>query len=477
MAVDTNLITALGAGSGVDVKALAQGLADAEIQPRKDAVQAKIDKTEAKISGYSAMMAVLNNFKTAVETVDSTTDFANLSVQNSNTSAVAFSTSAAAGPGSHSIDVQALAQSQRTISDGFENITSEVNGGDAFTLTLVKGPIGSQTTVDIEILETETNASAMVSKINQADAGVTAQLVDTGVDGPNRYKVVLTGKPGTDNQFTVSTNAADTAGINFATAADQQAADASLVVNGVSITRSSNTINDVIPGVTLTLLATTTTSASVAVSRDTSGVKEKIQGIVQAYNDMVSDFAVLTGPKSDDEEDIFSGSLKGDSTPRTVLAQIRTTFFGESDTKGDTIGTFRDLGVSVDKDGVVSLDETVLDSALSGNFEEVVKTLAGRTSETVDGETVIKRGLGVELAARVRDLMAPSGIIVSQSNSAETQVNKYEDKLTDLEDRLKTILDRYTKQFAAMESLVGQITSMRENLKGQFDALSNAYKK
>jgi flagellar hook-associated protein 2 len=477
MAVDTNLITALGAGSGVDVKALAQGLANAEIQPRKDAVQAKIDKTEAKISGYSAMMAVLNNFKAAVETVDSTTDFANLSVQNSNTSALAFSTGAAAGPGSHSINIQSLAQAQRTISDGFENITSEVNGGDAFTLTLVKGPAGSQTTVNIEILETETNASAMVSKINQSDAGVTAQLVDTGIDGPNRYKVVLTGQPGLDNQFTVSTTAADSSGINFSTAADQQAADASLVVNGVSITRSSNTINDVIPGVTMTLLATTpTAAASVAVARDTSGVKEKIQGIVQAYNDMVSDFAVLTGPKSDDEEDIFSGSLKGDSTPRTVLAQIRATFFGESDTKGDTIGTFRDLGVSVDKDGVVSLDESVLDEALGSNFEEVVKTLAGRTSETVDGQTVIKRGLGVELAARVRDLMAPSGIIVSQSNSAETQVNKHEDKLADLEDRLQSILDRYTKQFAAMESLVGQITSMRENLKGQFEALSNAYK-
>ncbi|MDP4618756.1 MAG: flagellar filament capping protein FliD, partial [Burkholderiaceae bacterium] len=282
--------------------------------------------------------------------------------------------------------------------------------------------------------------------------------------------------PGLDNQFTVSTTAADSSGISFATADDQQAADAALVVNGVSITRSSNTVNDVIPGVTLTLLATTTTPASVAVARDTSGVKEIIQGIVQAYNDMVSDFAVLTGPKSDDEEDIFSGSLKGDSTPRTVLAQIRATLFGESDTKGDTIATFRDLGVSVDKDGVVSLDETVLDSALNSNFEEVVKTLAGRTSETVDGETVIKRGLGVELAARVRDLMAPSGIILSQSSSAETQVAKHEDKLTDLEDRLQTILDRYTKQFAAMESLVGQITAMRENLKGQFEALSNAYK-
>ena len=56
MAVDNNLITALGAGSGVDIKALAQGLTDAEKVPKQNAIQSKIDKSEAKISGYSAMM-------------------------------------------------------------------------------------------------------------------------------------------------------------------------------------------------------------------------------------------------------------------------------------------------------------------------------------------------------------------------------------------------------------------------------------
>jgi len=73
--------------------------------------------------------------------------------------------------------------------------------------------------------------------------------------------------------------------------------------------------------------------------------------------------------------------------------------------------------------------------------------------------------------------MAPSGIILSQSNSAESQVTRYQDQLETLEDRMERILARYTKQFAAMESLVGQITAMRENLKGQFEGLANAYKK
>jgi flagellar hook-associated protein 2 len=83
----------------------------------------------------------------------------------------------------------------------------------------------------------------------------------------------------------------------------------------------------------------------------------------------------------------------------------------------------------------------------------------------------------VNLATKLREIMAPSGIILSQSNSAESQVTRYQDQLESLEDRMERILARYTKQFAAMESLVGQITAMRENLKGQFEGLANAYKK
>lgn len=479
MAVDTNLITALGAGSGVDIKALAQGLANAEIEPRKAAVQAKIDKSEAKISGYSAMMAVLDGFKEKVDAIDSTTDFASTSARISNSSVASVTTSSLAAPATHSLEVHALARAQRSVSNaGYDNVTANINNGDAFRLTLTVGSGASEVKTDIDIAQGSTNPSAIVSAINQSSSGITAQLLDTGVVGSaTRYKIVLTGQMGSAKSFSVSTNAAN-ADLTFATPAGQAAADASLTVNGVTVTRSSNTVSDVVTGVTFDLQATNTGSpASVQVTRDASGVKEKISGLVQAYNDMVSDFGILTGPKSEDEEDVFSGALNGDSTARAVLSQIRQIFFGESETKGSAIRSFRDLGISVDREGVLTLDESMLDNAISSNFEEVVQALAQRTTVVENGQTVAKRGLGVNLAAKLREIMSPSGVIVSQTNSAESQVARYESQLTTLEDRLEKILARYTKQFAAMESLVGQITAMRENLKGQFEGLANAYKK
>ena len=473
MAVDTNLITALGAGSGVDVKALAKSLVEAERAPKQQAIQSKIDKSEAKISGYSAMMAALDIFKQQVDGLDSVTDFAAVDIRNSNPLAVEVSTNSLASPGAHTISITSLAQAQRSVGDGFDNVTAQVNGGNAFTLSLT---VAGEAT-DIEISAADTNASAVVNAINQAGAGVSAQLLDTGVEGAaDRYKIVLTGQTGASNAFSVSTDAADTSGLNFTTPTGQDAADAAVTVNGVAISRSTNTIDDVIPGMTFDLLGPTTGAVAVQLNRDSSGVKERVQSLVTAYNSMVSDFGILTGPASEDEEDIYSGSLRGDSTVRSVLSQMRQVFFGESETAGESITSLRDMGVSVDKDGVVTLDEAALDEALTTHFEEVVSALAGRTTTEVDGETVIQQGLGAEMAARLRALMCPTGIILSQSTSAESQVGRYEEQLEKLETRMEGILERYTKQFAAMESIVGQLTSMRENLKSQFEAMLNTGK-
>ena len=473
MAVDTNLITALGAGSGVDVKALAKSLVEAERAPKQQAIQSKIDKSEAKISGYSAMMAALDIFKQQVDGLDSVTDFAAVDIRNSNPLAVQVSTNSLASPGAHTITITSLAQAQRSVGDGFDNVTAQVNGGNAFTLSLT---VAGEAT-DIEISAADTNASAVVNAINQAGAGVSAQLLDTGVEGAaDRYKIVLTGQTGASNAFSVSTDAADTSGLNFTTPTGQDAADAAVTVNGVAISRSTNTIDDVIPGMTFDLLGPTTGAVAVQLNRDSSGVKERVQSLVTAYNSMVSDFGILTGPASEDEEDIYSGSLRGDSTVRSVLSQMRQVFFGESETAGESITSLRDMGVSVDKDGVVTLDEAALDEALTTHFEEVVSALAGRTTTEVDGETVIQQGLGAEMAARLRALMGPTGIILSQSTSAESQVGRYEEQLEKLETRMEGILERYTKQFAAMESIVGQLTSMRENLKSQFEAMLNTGK-
>ena len=481
MAVETNLVSALGAGSGIDIKALAKGLAEAETQPRKDAVQAKIDKGETKISGLSAVMAVLNTFKLAVEGLDSTTDFGGASVSNSAPGALTASTAGSAPAGQHKVAVQQVAQAQRTRSmSGFSSPTEVVAASAAPTFVFTFDDLDKVPQI-ITLPSESTTPEDLVAAINDKDMGIRASLVDTGVAGTDRYVLVLEGESGADGGFDITLSGSGAESIvNFENGSGDlynllDAQDALLTYNGVSVARSTNEIDDLIPGVNLSVRATTS-EATLQVSQDTAPVKEKVKTLVEAYNQMISDFAILTGEPSDDKEDVFSGALRGDSTVRQVLARIRAEFFGTSDTGSDSVNSLRNLGITVDKSGVLSLNETELDEALSERFDEVALALGGRKSVQEDGQAVIKRGLAVELGATLRDLMSTQGLVMIGSSTAESQVSRYKEDLDALSERYDAILARYTKQFAAMESMVGQMNSLREGLKGQFDALAAAYK-
>ena len=488
MAIDTNLVTALGAGSGVDTKSLAQSLVDAEKAPRANAIQARIDRTEAKISGYSAMMAVLNVFKKAFEGLSTASGFNSLSVSNSQPSAFSATTSSSTATGRHSVEVKSLARPQvseftwtETVTDpdtnettqelrtGFANLTDKVNGGQAFDLNLQRGnpPVPLDPLVSITI-PADSTPEDMVGAINAANRGLTARLVNTG-SGTHPYKIVLTSDIGAANQFTLATGDET---LSFSQIAGQAATDSEVVVDGVTFTRGVNVLSDVIPGTVLRLSATNTGNpATLEFSRDTSGLKEKAKALVTAYNDTMSDFKILSGPKSSDPEDVFSGSLQGDSTVRLVSAQVRSMMTFVSETGGPNVSSLRDLGFSFDRSGVLALDEAVFDTAVSNHFGEVVGALAG--SKTINGE--LKRGVAATAVAGLSALMSPTGVVMNQTKGAETTVKRYQADLEKLEERMKGVLARYQKQFAVMESLVGNINSMRENLKGQFESLAAMY--
>ena len=137
----TNTITALGAGSGVDVKSLAQSLVEAEKAPRKSLIDARIKKSEGGVSGYAALKYVLNDLKTAFSNLKDQSAFNTVVPRVSQASAISVTTTATASAGSHSVTVTNLAKPQRTISDGagFVSPLSQLNNGAAFSLVLKKG--------------------------------------------------------------------------------------------------------------------------------------------------------------------------------------------------------------------------------------------------------------------------------------------------------------------------------------------------
>jgi len=150
MATDT--ISALSAGSGVDVKALAQSLVDAEKIPRKSALDDKIKKTESSISGISAIKFVMSELQTAFAALKDQSDFNVINSRVSDPSALGITSGPSTPAGTHNITVTALAAAQRSISGsditgGFTALDAALNGSQPFSLKLNAGGFSAPTKV------------------------------------------------------------------------------------------------------------------------------------------------------------------------------------------------------------------------------------------------------------------------------------------------------------------------------------------
>ena len=572
----TNVISALGAGSGIDVKALATSLVDAEKVPREAAINTKIDDQERRVAGYSAMTLSLQGLKTAFQKLNDKTDFNSAQVNLSSATVLSASTSSAAVPGVHTIEVTQIASKQRSAMGSFAAATTALNSASPLSVRLTINSV-AQASISVATATPQ----GVVDAINAADQGVTAQLMDTGDGSGSPFRIVLTGPTGAEGAFSLSSDdesgtaqidtltfgaatsagtisvagvalevaAGDTAAevaakVKAALAADafltgntartlvnnedgtltltwakddgaasaaayadtdttnvamssatstafvsgasvsslaldasnlQTAANATVIVNGLTLTRSSNILDDAIPGVYVDLLsASPGTAVDLRITRDNTAIKESITSLVDAYNTAVADFNVLTGERSDDEADIYSGSLSGDSTVRRIQNQLRGMFLSDSTTPSNTMTAMRNIGLDIDQKGKLSITTATLEAALTSNFDDVVTMLsAGTNNQSEVGDA--GRGVAGDAIKSLNALISSRGSIASQSTNATARSATYALELENLNTRMEALLARYTKQFSVMETMVGQSNTMRDSLKASFEGMMAMY--
>ena len=662
------IISSLSAGSGVDVASLAQNLVDAEKAPQENAINAKIAKNDAKVSGMSAVMFMMTELKNALTAVKDKDSFNSLSITNSNTGAVGVVAAGSALAGQHSVSVSSLTQAQRSISSGFATSSTAINGGNSFALTLAGTNAGvsvgtaststssnvatifapqfgstpsvsdfknfsitldgavlnlapSPTTAtladlaaDIQkqlraiegtedlsvsvdsgtnltitsatstrvltapslsastVINLDSGASVgtsdgatitgaafgtvpslndfssftvniggtvrtlipasaspnmsslaqslqfqlraldgtddvsvsysgsvltvssasgkaitgigitkqtyadtpagVVDAINNSGRGYKAQLINDGSSAP--FKVMITGANGATEGFSISST--DTAGNAFGTGltvpSGYGAADASVVVDGISYTRKSNLITDIIPGVTLSLKGVTTSAASISMDRDTTDLKTRLNALVIAYNDFNDIVNQTTDPKSTLET--YGNTLVGDSTVRMIRQQMRSLLFSPSSTPGKSVSALSQLGYSLNEKGVLSLDAAKLDTVIQNNFEDVTKLFTGGYNN-LSTYSSLRAGIAGDAVKKLTDMLSSTGQLATKTNNANTENDKYRVRLVALQTRMDALLARYQKQFASMESLVGSVNSQKTSLKSTFDGMMAMY--
>ena len=382
-------ISSIGIGSGVLTSDLIDQLAEAERGPTELRLDRKEAEVEAKLSAVGRIRSALVDLRLPSRVL-SNPDALNAVEANSTSSNVGVTADSGAAAGQYSVEVSELAQAQSLSSIKFADKDATTMGSGTMSFK-----VGDKTT-NITIDGTNNTLEGIANAVNAEDGlDVNASVIDTG-DGfvlvfsaidsgtENAMEITVTDTGDGDNddisglsQFTFNQS------ITHLTES-VEAKDAAFTVNGIAITRSSNTITDVVDGLSFTLTGKTEGSpATVAVTLDTDTVLERVQEFVDKFNEVKTALNELT--EFDASDAAGSGILLGDSTVRSINSQMRQ-IIGQvvPGLASSSVRSLSEIGISSDRtEGTLSIDEAVFKTKLTENPEDLVALFAdqGRTTD------------------------------------------------------------------------------------------------
>lgn len=394
--------------SSLDVAGIVSQLMQVEQRPLV-ALTTKEATYQAKISAFGSIKSAVATFQTAVRSLSDPAKYNSNTANSSDPTVMDATVSDTAALGSHSIEVLQLAQAQKLVAPGQSDAVSEIGVGtitfdfgtitDAATPTFdavtgkYAGPgvgfVSGNAVKTITIDSAHNTLEGIRDAINDGNVGVTASIVNDGGDSP--YRLVLSSVASGKTQsmkISVSGDAAlsdllsnDPTGGSAAQNLSQVATaqNAELKVEGVFVSKTTNSVDDVLAGVTLKLYKAGTSTLSVA--RDTTTMKSSVQGFVTAFNSMNK---TLSDLEAYNPATKTGGVLLGDSSVRTIMGQIRSMLVAPVAGLTGTNTTLLSIGIKTQKDGSFFLDANKLQKAIDTNFKEIagIFTALGQPSDS-----------------------------------------------------------------------------------------------
>tara|TARA_R110001583_G_scaffold26571_4_gene95769 strand:+ start:11460 stop:13508 length:2049 start_codon:yes stop_codon:yes gene_type:complete len=395
-------ITSTGLGSGLDINSIVTAIVDAEKDPAQSKILSSSAEATAKISAYGILNSELSAFKSSFSSLGLNSTFSAATATSSDSDILDTTLGIGAESGSWEFEVEQRAKAQTIVTssaNSYSEATSEVGTGEITFRYGTYNDDGSFSVNPDQAIETLTIDSSnntldkMRDAINEGDYNVSASIIN---DGSN-YRLVLTNKEtGEENAMemtVVDTDGGndDTTGLSAFTYSattkhlneTSTAQDAKIIMNGIEITRSSNAITSVIEGVTLNINGETEVGKTVklTINKDTSQVEEQLQAFVENYNNTITQMNTLTAYSGDGTSD---GALNGDSTVRYIKNQMRGVLNTTLSHIGGAVQSFADLGMLTNRDGTLSLDETMLSDILENDIESVANffTASGAANDS-----------------------------------------------------------------------------------------------
>ncbi|MBN2644192.1 MAG: flagellar filament capping protein FliD [Desulfuromonadaceae bacterium] len=437
-------ITFGGLATGIDTESIITELMNIERAPI-DRLENDQAYYQNRLAAFSKLDTKLKAFLDDVKAIDSASELSSPSAKVSSEEFLGATAGGNAQLGSYQISVVSLAQQQKDVSQGYADKSSLLFGTGTLNLT-----VGSETT-EIAIDDENNSLEGIAKAINDADAGVSATIINDGTDTP--YRLVLTGESVSE------TFSLDSSGLSGGTELPPdmettlEAKQAHVVVDGIDVYGDSNTIDDAISGLTLELRKEDPDSqTTLTVSMDHAATESKIKDFVDGYNAIVTYIA--------DQKTADWGS---DSAFRTIKSRLQE--FLVSAQGSGAYSTLSQLGFETQRDGQITLDSTRLSAALTDDYAAVVKLFAG------DG---VDAGITEKFTSYLEDITDyGDGIYAARKESTDSNVRRIDLRITSLEARMEQKEDALRAQFSAMEELVSGLNSQGTYLLQQLSNLSS----
>lgn len=399
----TSIVSSTGS-SGLPIDSLVNAMMTSAQQPITQ-IQTQVSTYNAKLSAYGTLKSGLSTFQTAMDGLSNPGKFNAQSVTLTDSNSISATADGSATNGNHSISVSQLATSQRITTSAYTDASTTFGTGSlkiSFgTYTPANGSTAasftentSKSAITVNIDSSNNTLSGIRDAINAQNASVTASIVNDGTGNrlvitsmdtgaANSLKIDVSDDDGNNTDgsglstFAYDPTASSGSGKNLSEL--QAAQNALLTVDGLNISKASNSITDVIQGVTLNLKAVTSTTNSMTIATDNSAIKSSVQSFVDAYNKLNTSLRNLT--KFVDGGSSANGPLLGDSVARDVTVKLGLMMSRVSPTAG-TYRTLSDIGVTVGDGGVMTLDDTKFQKAMTNSPSDVAKIFSPSASST-----------------------------------------------------------------------------------------------
>ncbi|TDP85644.1 flagellar hook-associated protein 2 [Halanaerobium saccharolyticum] len=461
-----------GLATGMDTQGIIDQLVAIEQRPILN-YQQEISELEQTKGAWRDVNSRLDKLENKITDLKLSATYNSRTANSSNEDVVTATASNSADEATYSVTVKSTAKAQRLAGTRFDDASAPIAGITAESTITINN-------TDITISDTD-SLRDISNKINDADAGVNASIVDN-------HLVLETNETGVENaldttkagSFVDSNDVLKTLGLLDSTSGEitdaievQSASDAEIDINGITgITSSTNTFSEAVEGVTFNINpdavandGTDTAFSSVSVSKDTGKATKAVQAFVDQYNSAMS---FLDGKTDYDAETEKSAVLQGDSTAMRLQMRLRELVTSKVKDSGD-YKTLTSVGIEIDRDGVMSFDSSKFTEALENSSEEVANLFKAESeSEGYDG-------MAVRMDSYLDQLMqSNTGLIPRRLDFYDNRIEGLNEDIEDVQRRVEMTRQRYVEQFAAMEEAISEMQSQQNWMMSQLQSMGGS---